>query len=233
MTATRYSRAPNPLPLLNLARGPLIRAKRLIINGLLAILTAGALFVGLGGFSSFIGMGSAAIVPFAQTPHWISWLAKSRNFYKHDHLIWESACAHGVDPALWKAIVMVESSGKERARSRVGAMGLSQLMPQTARSFGLTSKNRYDPKANLRAGAKHFSSMLDRFGGDVYLALAAYNAGPSIVASQGRIPEYGETQRFVSSVLTLYQWIQNDSLSLPDSRRILTAQVSSDKFSDY
>jgi Transglycosylase SLT domain len=106
---------------------------------------------------------------------------------------------HGVDPRLVHAVITVESAYQPRARSPKGARGLMQLMPATARQYGV--RNAYRPSANLEAGIKHLRSLLDRF--DVRLALAAYNAGEAAVRRFGGVPPYRETQAYVTRVLAL------------------------------
>jgi soluble lytic murein transglycosylase-like protein len=106
---------------------------------------------------------------------------------------------HGVDVGLVHAVIAVESAYQPRARSRKGAKGLMQLMPVTARQYGV--RNAYSPEANLDAGIKHLRSLLDRF--DVTLALAAYNAGEAAVRRFGGIPPYRETREYVTRVLEL------------------------------
>lgn len=122
-------------------------------------------------------------------------------------LIQDAASEAGVDPALFEALVAVESSFDPNARSRAGAMGLSQLMPGTARELGVS--NPFDPMQNLRGGATYLSRMLQRFGGDVKMALAAYNAGPGAVEKFGGIPPYSETQKYVDRVSALYMQRRN------------------------
>jgi soluble lytic murein transglycosylase-like protein len=103
----------------------------------------------------------------------------------------------GVDEALVRAVVQAESGGNPNAVSPKGAMGLMQLMPQTARAMGV--QNPFDPEQNLRGGVRLLRGLLDEFG-DVRLALAAYNAGGPAVRRYGGIPPYAETQKFVQRV---------------------------------
>ena len=110
-----------------------------------------------------------------------------------------AAASNGIDPALLKGLVSQESGFDPNARSGAGALGLTQLMPGTAASLGVT--NPLDPAQSLQGGAKYLRQQLDRFGGDEKLALAAYNAGPGAVARFGGVPPYAETQNYVSSVL--------------------------------
>jgi soluble lytic murein transglycosylase-like protein len=104
-----------------------------------------------------------------------------------------------VPAKLVRAVIQVESAYQERARSRKGAMGLMQLMPETAKQYGLT--NPYDPAANIEAGIKHLKSLLERL--PTALALAAYNAGEGAVQRFHGIPPYPETQLYVSRILQL------------------------------
>jgi len=110
-----------------------------------------------------------------------------------------AAASNGIDPALLKGLVSQESGFDPNARSGAGAVGLTQLMPGTAASLGVT--NPLDPAQSLQGGAKYLRQQLDRFGGDERLALAAYNAGPGAVAKYGGVPPYSETQNYVNSVV--------------------------------
>lgn len=105
----------------------------------------------------------------------------------------------GVDARLVRALIQVESAYKERARSRKGAMGLMQLMPETARQYAVADP--YDPVANIEAGIKHLKGLLERLPRD--LALAAYNAGEAAVQKFHGIPPYPETRDYVARVLKL------------------------------
>jgi len=99
---------------------------------------------------------------------------------------------------------VVESGFNSNAVSKRGAVGLMQLMPATASRFGVF--DLYDPRQNVRAGAQYLKFLIDRFGQDVKLALAAYNAGEEAVdRSGGRIPPYAETQAYVPKVLAVYR----------------------------
>jgi soluble lytic murein transglycosylase-like protein len=109
-----------------------------------------------------------------------------------------AASKHGVDPALLAGLVKQESNFNPDAGSPAGAQGLTQLMPATAASLGVT--NVHDPVQALDGGAKYLRQQLDRFGGDVARALAAYNAGPGAVERFGGVPPYAETQHYVRKV---------------------------------
>jgi soluble lytic murein transglycosylase-like protein len=110
----------------------------------------------------------------------------------------ELAARFDLSPALIEAVVWQESRWQAGARSPVGARGLAQLMPGTAREMGV---NPDDPFANLEGGARYLREQLDRFDGDLEKALAAYNAGPGRVISAGGIPRIRETQTYVASVM--------------------------------
>jgi soluble lytic murein transglycosylase-like protein len=119
-----------------------------------------------------------------------------------DALVNDNAQAQSVDPALLKAIIANESGFNANATSNVGAQGLMQLMPGTASALGVSDS--YDPTQNVAGGTKYIKQLLDRFGGDVRLAVAAYNAGPGAVEKYGDVPPYPETQNYVQNVLSSY-----------------------------
>jgi hypothetical protein len=119
----------------------------------------------------------------------------------YDKLITQHAEARGLRPDLVRAVVQVESGYNPRAVSSKGALGLMQLMPSTAADLGVRSP--FDPEENLRGGTLYLRQLLDRFGGNEELALAAYNAGPTAVDHYGnRVPPYAETQDYVRRVQT-------------------------------
>jgi peptidoglycan/xylan/chitin deacetylase (PgdA/CDA1 family) len=120
----------------------------------------------------------------------------------YQDLIFEAAAAYGIDPLLYMAKVRQESGFDPRAKSPVGAMGLAQLMPGTAKEMGV--KNPFDPRQSLFGGAKYFRQMLDQFNQSVPLALAAYNAGPGNVIKAGGIPNFKETRNHVKLIMGYY-----------------------------
>ena len=119
-----------------------------------------------------------------------------------DGIIEREAARSGVDPALVRAVIANESGFDPSATSSCGAAGLMQLMPGTARSLGV--HDPYAPVENVGGGARYLRGLLDRFGGDVRLAVAAYNAGPGAVERYGGVPPYAETQAYVRKVLASY-----------------------------
>lgn len=116
---------------------------------------------------------------------------------EYESAIAGAAGKYGIDPAVIKAVIKAESGFRSGAVSRVGAQGLMQLMPGTARALGVDPT---DPEQNIDGGTRYLKQQLDRFG-DIESALAAYNAGPGAVARYGGVPPYAETQRYVSQVL--------------------------------
>lgn len=115
----------------------------------------------------------------------------------YSDLIADLAAAHQIDARLVHAVVEQESNYSARARSKKGARGLMQLMPATARQYGVS--NSYDPKANLDAGIRHLKALLSRL--DLPTALAAYNAGEGTIKRYGGLPPYQETQTYVRNIL--------------------------------
>ena len=122
-----------------------------------------------------------------------------RRITEFDDLIVENATQHSLHPDFVRAVIQAESAFNPWARSVKGAMGLMQLMPGTAAAYRVT--NAYDPAQNIRAGVAYLKSLLTRFGNDVSLALAAYNAGPGAVEKYGRaVPPYKETRNYVTKI---------------------------------
>lgn len=128
----------------------------------------------------------------------------------HLPMILSQARQYGVDPALVMAVVHVESGYDEVVKSRAGAVGLMQLMPATARRYGVS--NRENPVQNVEAGVRYLRDLLSQFNFNIKLSLAAYNAGENAVIKYGnKIPPYPETQAYVKRVLAKYQFYLKDN----------------------
>jgi soluble lytic murein transglycosylase-like protein len=119
-----------------------------------------------------------------------------------DAAIEQAAARHNVDPNLVRSVVKVESNFNPNAVSRKGAMGLMQLMPSTARQLHVS--NPFDPQQNVDAGVRHLKRLLESYGGDIKLSLAAYNAGTGAVARSAGIPRFAETRSYVRRITDLY-----------------------------
>jgi hypothetical protein len=127
-----------------------------------------------------------------------------------DRIIHEAAGRHHVDADLILAVILAESQLNPTARSKKGAKGLMQLMPVTADALNVADV--YSPEENVNAGVRHLRWLLDRFDGDLRMALAAYNAGPQNVLRHDGIPPFPETKAYVRKVLDYYSGLKNDSL---------------------
>ena len=119
-------------------------------------------------------------------------------YLAYDDLIDEAATMHDLDPDLIHAVIQAESAFNPLAVSPVGAQGLMQLMPMLQEELGVDDP--FDPRQNVMAGAKHLKKLLDRHGGDIGLALASYNAGPSNVTRYKGIPPFKETRNYVKKI---------------------------------
>lgn len=131
-------------------------------------------------------------------------------------IIVQVAGRYEVDPHLIRAIIFAESGYNPRAKSKKGARGLMQLMPSTAKSLGV--EDIYDPEENIDGGVRYFRSLLDRFDGDVQLALAAYNAGSRHVRNYEGIPPFKATKRYIQKVLKFHEKFKMENAA--DSRRL-------------
>lgn len=148
--------------------------------------------------------GGTATVDDARNP--VSGLARKARF---DKVVEEVSRTYGVESALVHAVISVESHYDPKAVSKKGAVGLMQLMPETAKRYGVT--DAFDPVQNVAGGARYLRDLLTLFHSDVRLALAAFNAGENAVMKYGnRIPPYRETVRYVPKVLDFYQRYRAD-----------------------
>jgi len=120
-----------------------------------------------------------------------------------EQLVQTNSASQGVDPDLIRAVMANESAFDPNATSSAGAQGLMQLMPQTAAEVGVT--NSYDPSQNVAGGTRYLRTLLDRFGGNLTNAVAAYNAGPEAVDKYNGVPPYPETESYVKNVLNTYK----------------------------
>ncbi|MDR2366751.1 MAG: lytic transglycosylase domain-containing protein [Deltaproteobacteria bacterium] len=123
---------------------------------------------------------------------------------RYDDMIEEAARRHRISPALVKAVIQAESKFDTQAVSSQGAVGLMQILPSTARSMGVSSPQ--EPYNNITAGVRYLKMLLEEFGNDEYLALAAYNCGPDTIKRYGgKMPPFSETRSFVRLVMSYYQ----------------------------
>ncbi|HEV2722545.1 MAG TPA: lytic transglycosylase domain-containing protein [Thermoanaerobaculia bacterium] len=133
----------------------------------------------------------------------LRWLARQRNRRSaYDAIIDRHAVAYGVDPVLVRAVIQVESDFDPQCISHKGARGLMQLMPDTARRYGV--KSIFDPEENIRGGIRYLGDLLTMFHNDLPRALAAYNAGEGAVLKYAGIPPYPETSTYIARALTVY-----------------------------
>jgi hypothetical protein len=162
-------------------------------------------------------------VPFTARPH-----ARGPVVGPYAELIRTAADRHRVDRRLVEAVVTVESGGNPRAVSRKGAQGLMQLMPQRSALLGV--RNPFDPDQNVEGGVRHLRELLERFRGDVTLALAAYNAGEEAVRTYGGIPPFPETQDYVRRVREVYDGVEGPGRTgaVGHAPQQIYRQVSSD-----
>ncbi len=128
--------------------------------------------------------------------------SSKKNKDNYHPIINKKAKEHDIDPSLVTAVIKAESNWDHRAVSKKGAMGLMQLMPTTANE--LQVRNPFDPEDNIDGGTRYLRYLIERFNGNLTLALAAYNAGPKTVEKYGSVPPISETKQYVKKVLALY-----------------------------
>ena len=142
----------------------------------------------------------------------------------YDGLIQSVSNSVSLDPALIKSVMHAESAFDPRALSRMGASGLMQLMPGTARRYGVT--RIFDPQQNVMAGSRYLRDLLTQFDGDMRLALAGYNAGENAVVKYGGIPPYAETRKYVRKVLDLYKSYRQHCDNTPAGATVISCSDS-------
>jgi hypothetical protein len=130
----------------------------------------------------------------------------------------EAASKYEIEPELIRAVIKAESNGNHRAVSRKGAMGLMQLMPQTANDMNVS--NPFNPEENIEGGTRYLRYLIEKFNGDITLALAAYNAGPRTVEKYGNVPPISETIQYVKKVFAFYRGRRN--VTIQDEREPAT-----------
>jgi soluble lytic murein transglycosylase-like protein len=138
-----------------------------------------------------------------KTEHRLPSLSGRKAEHLYHMFIIETASHHQIDPALIKAIIMAESGYNPRAISKRGAKGLIQLMPGTAQSLGV--EDTFNPHQNITGGIQYFKQMVNRFNGDIKLALAAYNAGSRNVRNYNGVPPFKATHSYIKKVFKYYQ----------------------------
>jgi soluble lytic murein transglycosylase-like protein len=146
------------------------------------------------------GIGSASREALARGDDWLAARVAIPSLY--DGAIADAARSSAIDPKLVKSVMLIESAFNPTAVSRKGARGLMQLMPDTARQYGV--RNMFDPAENIAGGSRHLAYLLGLYGGDLTRALAAYNAGEAAVARYGGVPPYDETRLYVRKGLAAY-----------------------------
>lgn len=139
----------------------------------------------------------------------VNWYKTPLNTSAYSDLILKNAFLHNVDPALIRAIIHAESHFIENATSKVGAQGLMQLMPATAKELGV--KNSLNAEDNIQGGVKHLAKLLKKYRGNIKLVAAAYNAGEGAVKKYGGVPPYGETLVYVDRVKILHSRYRQQS----------------------
>ena len=157
------------------------------------------------------GTVSAAVSSQLSDPHQSSSTTSGETDPLFLSIIQEASDRYEVEPELIQAIIMAESSYNPRAVSKRGARGLMQLMPKTAKSLGV--EDSFNPEHNIHGGVRYFKQLLDRFGGDTKMALAAYNAGSRKVRQYQGIPPFKATRYYIKKVFSYYNRYKTDAAS--------------------
>ncbi len=207
------TRAPSPSALTPpLTTGPVGGISPGTIGALLAAASGSGADLVAGTIAQLIGSSPATSMRFPPTGAGATDIALSGDMEQRRRTLeplFEAAGArYGVDPALLQAVAWTESAFQPDVVSHAGAIGLMQIMPGTAEGLGVDPR---DPVQAIDGGARYLRDALNQFGGDVRLALAAYNAGPGAVASHGGIPPYPETIAYVTSVMDRYESLRGAS----------------------
>ncbi len=177
----------------------------------------------------FVYKDSQGVLHFTNAPNHAGYRRLAREWNKgspssqvdpgrFEEIIRSASDRHRVDADLVRAVIKVESDFNSQARSHKGAQGLMQLMPETARLHNV--RDSYDPDENIDGGVRHLRLLLDRYQGDLRLALAGYNAGIKAVEKYGGIPPYPETKEYIRRVLDYHQYYRgNGTTSLTEQAR--------------
>ncbi len=159
-----------------------------------------------------LGRAHLSTQPYAMEPFRPNAISSSLELRrKFENIVRAASYRYEIDPYLVLGMIRVESNFDAYARSHKGAKGLMQLMPATARAHRV--HNVYDPVQNIYGGVRHLRYLLDRFDGDLELALAAYNAGPSAVNKYNSIPPYRETRNYVRRVMGYYRFYRSSEMT--------------------
>lgn len=140
----------------------------------------------------------------------------SKDTHRYDDVIYEAAMIHGLSFSLIKAMIHVESYFDPKAISKNGAIGLMQIMPENFEALKINDP--FDPWENVMGGTFYMKSMIERFNGDLNLALAAYNAGPGVVERYNCIPPYSETKKYIQRVRSIKKSYQKELLGISQHR---------------